>query len=70
MKQSTMKTIAGILLIALAAFAIHRFDIKADPSGTMTFKQLKAEGRDSLPQTGLIADPSGTATLKMMKTRP
>ncbi|HNE28576.1 MAG TPA: hypothetical protein PKL15_07260 [Saprospiraceae bacterium] len=65
-----MKTIAGIALLALAAFFIYRFDIKADPSGAITSAQLKAGDRDSLPQTGLIADPSGVAIVKAMNTRP
>ncbi len=65
-----MKTIAGILLIAFTAFAIHRFDLKADPSGGVTSVQRPPQDRDSLLQSGLVADPSGTALLKMMQKRP
>lgn len=65
-----MKTFASILVIALAAFAIQRFDIKADPSGAITYAELKSQSRDSLPQTGMIADPSGMVMVKMMQERP
>ncbi len=58
-----MKTITAIALLALAAFAIHRFEIKADPSGAMVTSQLRQT--DSLAHTGLIADPSGVAMFKV-----
>lgn len=65
-----MKTITAIFVIALAAFTIQHFDLKVDPSGAITQAELKALGRDTLPQTGLVADPSGTAMVKMVKGRP